>query len=415
MIVGKGGKFEKMANAQHGVRLVVDNTSRTVNLTGPRKGIEKVYKGILFRVDRAFNLGELTQVSKGLYDVGNEHFVMLVDKEFREVLRGPQDETLKRLYTELNVAIYIPDDSDERNYVTMCGPKQNVLRAERRITELIEDVEDFPRDEYIQLMSLDCYGFHLPIQGRIILLAQRRYMMEEVKHLYDVQMIVPTAHDNREIGYLCGDLHQVVQAYKYVQVVLGEITVTDGELIMEGLHRVVAGYYRFYVDPEHKGLLVGQGGENIKRIERTYNVSIIIHKKTDGFVTLQGQLEDVVDACQDISADMPQTSQRNYGGTGFPEEEIFQGLIKIGNRLYKMVLNRDERAMVIGRGGKNIKKLIADHNVRFQGPKTNDGSNECTIRGEEDSVIAFYNDALELIKNKRQMDGIYDGNDGQDE
>ncbi|XP_068229686.1 far upstream element-binding protein 3-like [Palaemon carinicauda] len=167
----------------------------------------------------------------------------------------------------------------------------------------------------------------------------------------------------------------------------------------------MAGYYHFYVDPEHKGLLVGQGGQNMKRIERTYNVSIIIYKKTDGFVTLQGQLEDVVDACQDINADMPQTSQRSYGGTGFPEEEIFQGLIKIGNHLYKMVLNRDVRAMVIGRGGKNIKKLIADHNVRFQGPKTNDVSNECTIRGEEDSVIAFYNDAFELIKNKRQMDG----------
>ncbi|XP_068233655.1 vigilin-like [Palaemon carinicauda] len=335
---------------------------------------------------------------------------MLVDKEFRDVLRGPQEVTLKRLFRELNVGIYIPDNSDERNYITICGPQQNALRAERTITELIEDVEDFPRDQDIQLMSLDCYGFHLPIQGRFLLLARRGFMIEEIKNLYGVQMVLPKAHEKREIGYLCGELNQVVKALKHVQVILEEVRVDDGEVTMEGLHRVAVGKYRFDVDPEHKGLLVGPGGENLKRIERNYNVSIIIQKESEGFITLQGQLEDVMDACQQISEVMKPTFQRGYGRTeererrSFPEEEIVRGLAKIGDRLYRTVLDREERAMVIGRGGENIKMMMEEHKIRFQGPKMDDDSNHCTIRRGEEDAIAFYYEVLDIIRNKREKD-----------
>ncbi|XP_068222909.1 uncharacterized protein [Palaemon carinicauda] len=420
-IIGKGGKFAKMAKRHHGVRMVaVNDGSGEVCLTGPKRYVEKVYKEILFRVDRDFNLDELTQVSKGLFQVGAEDFVMLVDKEFRDILCGPQDITLKRLFRELNVAIYIPDKYDERDYITISGPLQNALRAEKRIRELIDEVEDFPRDQYIQLMSLDCYGFHLPIPSRGFLLARRGHMVEEVKYLYDVQVILPKSHEKREIGYLCGELDQVVKAFKHVQVALEKVRVTEEEVTMEGLHRVAAGKYHFDVDPQHKGLLVGPGGENLKRLENQYNVSIIIHKKTDGFVTLHGQPEDVKDACEDINKTMKPKFQRGYGRTEererkvFPEKEIFRGLTKVGDRIYRTVLNREERAMVIGRGGENIRRLMTEHQIHFQGPKMDDDSNHCTIRGCEEDAIAFYNDVLDIIRNKGhrnrqgQQEGIKD-------
>ncbi|XP_068229472.1 uncharacterized protein [Palaemon carinicauda] len=204
------------------------------------------------------------------------------------------------------------------------------------------------------------------------------------------------------------------------------------EEIVQGLTKIGERLYRTVLDKEERAMVIGRGGDNIKKMMEEHQIRFQGPKmdKDSNHCTIRGGQEDVISFYYDVldiirnkkekniqgrPEGAKDASPSNYGRKDFPEEEIFQGLIKIGNRLYKTVLNRDERAMVIGKGGENIKQLIAEHNVRFQGPKTNEGSNDCTIQGEEDDVINFYNDALELINNKGQMERKrFDGNEGQD-
>ncbi|XP_064116720.1 uncharacterized protein LOC135222563 [Macrobrachium nipponense] len=414
-VIGKGGKYTRMARDVHGVTMNVSNDSlRMVTLTGLKRNVEAVYKQVRFRVDRIFDIQELTKISKALFAVGKEDFVMTVPKEFRKAIVGPQETTLRRLVKELDVALNLPIEEDQRDYITICGPLKKALKAERVITAMLNDIKNWPKEKDLQLVSLDFYEFALPFEGRHLLLGPKGQAVEEIRRLYDVQLILPKENDNREVCHLGGDLNNVFKAYQHIQGVLQEVSVRHCDIMTEGLTRTGAGKYRLEIDAQHKGLVVGPNGANVRRIEKTHNVKIIMRKKTEAFVIIQGQLDDVEEACRDIKEILRPTLDRRHSrnlqprGTDVTEEQIAQKLTKIGNCFYKTVLDWEERAMVIGKGGQNIKRLTSTHNVTFQGPKM-DNSDVCTIRGQEEDVLAFFDEVLEIIQNKGHQKKRYFG------
>ncbi|XP_064116440.1 uncharacterized protein LOC135222253 [Macrobrachium nipponense] len=329
-IIGKGGKFAKRAKQDHGVVMNVRNDgSRIVQLTGLKKNVEKVYDEIRFRVDKTFDIKSLTQVSRWLYAVGKEDFVMTVHRQFREAIVGPRQETLRKLVKELEVAIYLPDQDDERDFISIFGPLERALDAETMISEMIEDIQNWPKQVDLRLFGFDFYEFDLPLEGRH--LALKGQVAQEIRRLFKVSLILPKDDDHREVGYLGGDLEQVMKAYEHLKVLLKQVSARGCEITTEGLTTTGADKYRFDVVAKHKGLLVGPNGKNLRTIEDKNNVKIIVHKKTDGFVTIQGLFSNVEAACVDIREAMRPTVFRGenktaqQGGRTFPQEEIIQG------------------------------------------------------------------------------------------
>ncbi|XP_064091265.1 uncharacterized protein LOC135204959 [Macrobrachium nipponense] len=403
MIIGRGGKFAKMARNDHGVVMNVRNDgSRTVQLTGPKRNVEKVFKEIKFRVDKVFDLNELPKVSEALFAVGKEDFVMLVDQEFREAIRGPQDITLRKLIRELEVTIYLPDQNDERGYISIYGPLDKAQRAERIISEMIDNVKDWPTENDLKLVGLDWYEFNLGLESRRHLLALNGQGGKEIKGLFKVDLVLPMEDDQREIGFLGGDLKQVKKAHDHLQFILEEVNVRSCDIKTEGLSRVGPGKYRLEVEAQRKGLLVGRNGDNLRKIEKDNSVRIIVNKKTDDFVIIQGRLMDVEKTCLDVREAMKPTAQRGSGVRNFPEQEIVQGLTKVGDDQYRIILDREERAMVIGIGGQNIRRMTTDHKVTFQGPRKDETSKNCIVRGKEEGAVAFFKEVMEIVKTKGQ-------------
>ncbi|XP_064079405.1 uncharacterized protein LOC135196482 [Macrobrachium nipponense] len=410
-IIGKGGKFTKLAKEDHGVILNVrDDGSRLVQLTGPKMNVENVYREIKFRVDKTFDISELSQVTKGLFAVGKEEFVVIVGKEFKEALLGPKNINLQRLFKQLNVSIYLPDDDDDREYIGMFGPMEQAKKAYRVILAMMEGIKNWPKEEELKLVGLDCYEFCLPPKGRAFLKGLFRQLDEEIRHLYDVKLLLPQSKDKKDVAYLGGDMKQAARAYRHVQEVLQELKVDSSDITTEGLKRIDAGRYQFEVNAQLKGLVVGAKGQNLKKIEKKHNVRITMHAKTENYITINGHLDDVQEACRDIK-EITEPARERKGGN-FQPVELLPGLTKIGNRLYMTVLDRKEIAIVIGKRGQNIKKLTSKHNVYFHGPKRNESTDKCTITGDEKKVIAFYNEVHEILKTKRDERSNNQGNRG---
>ncbi|XP_064079480.1 uncharacterized protein LOC135196568 [Macrobrachium nipponense] len=403
-LIGKGGRFAKMARQEHGVVMnVLNDGSRMVQLTGNKNNVEKVYKQLQFRVDKIFDINELPQVSRGLFAVGKQDFLMTVHRQFREAIRGPQNATIRKLNRDRNVTIYLPEQEDQRHYISIFGSLEDALEVERDISKIIDDVKNWPTDDDLKLVGLNFYQFGLPLEGRRFLLGQKGQGAAEVRGLFKVSLILPQEDDEREIGFLGGDLDKVRKAHAHLKFILEEVSVDSEEITEQGLTRIGPGKYRFDVDGKQKGLLVGYQGGNLKKLEKENNVTIIVHKREEDYVTIQGRLSDVEDACLEIRKAMKKPLPRGQAARGEEtQEEIVTGLTRVGDRLYRVVLDYQERAMVIGRGGENIRRMIGAHKVQFQGPQTKEEGKNCTIRGSEEDVLAFFNEVLEIIKNKGQ-------------
>ncbi|XP_064078443.1 uncharacterized protein LOC135195862 [Macrobrachium nipponense] len=399
-IIGKGGKFTKLAKEDHGVILNVrDDGSRLVQLTGPKMNVDKVYREIKFRVDKTFDLSELPQVTKGLFAVGKEEFIVIVGKEFKEALLGPKNINLQRLFRQLKVSIYLPDDDDDHEYIGMFGPLEQAKEAYRVILAMMEDIKNWPKEEELKLVGLNCYEFCLPPKGRAFLKGLYRQLDKEISHLYDVKLILPQRKDKKEAAYLGGDMKQVARAYQHVQEVLQELKLDSSNITTEGLKRIDAGRYQFEVNAQLKGLVVGSKGQNLMKIEKKHSVRITMHAKTENYITINGHLDDVQEACRDIK-EITEPARERKGGN-FQPVELLPGLTKIGNRQYMTVLNRQEIAIVIGKRGQTIKKVTSKHNVYFHGPKRNESTDKCTITGDEKDVISFYNEVQDILKKKQ--------------
>ncbi|XP_066964257.1 vigilin-like [Macrobrachium rosenbergii] len=278
------------------------------------------------------------------------------------------------------------------------GQLEQAKQAQQVILAMTEDIKNWPNEQDLKLVGLDCYEFCLPPEGRDFLQGFFRQVDQELRDLYDVRLILPKEKDKNKVGYLAGHIKQVGRAYQHVQDVLQELKVGASDIKIEGLKRIEAGRYQFAVIAQKKGLVVGQKGQNLRKIEKNNNVRIMMHERTEGYITIKGHLDDVQDACRDIKDIIDPTLKRT--GRDLPQQELLPGLIKMEDHLYKTVLNRQERAMVIGKRGLTIKKLTTKHKVYFHGPKRDENTDDCMIRGNEDGVVAFFNEVQEIIKNE---------------
>ncbi|BHF83766.1 hypothetical protein SprV_0902691200 [Sparganum proliferum] len=119
---------------------------------------------------------------------------------------------------------------------------------------------------------------------------------------------------------------------------------------------------RFLIPARAAGLIIGKGGENIKKIRSQYSVKLNIpdNRGIERVFTVEGELSAIANVVREIVPKIkrimgyqrPPRRRRGPNGEELEEEEEDEGMIDL-----RMLVHQSVAGSIIGRGGERIREL----------------------------------------------------------
>ncbi|CAI4228547.1 unnamed protein product [Auanema sp. JU1783] len=356
-LIGKGGAKINKLRENYDVRVMFpresDTDQETIHLLGKKECVLTVKKDLENAIKE---LNETVEIQVDIDSKHHKHFLV----RGAAVLKEIQDQNG-------GVRISFPK---EGNSVTVKGSKTCVESAKSRIEDIIEDIEN--------QVTLKV---EIPSQYHRALLSNRGQKIHDLQTKHRVQIRFP---DRRKEGEVDENANPDVVTIAGRDVRCEEAK-TD-LLALVPIQRVIN------VPTDAHKMLIGRGGETVRKMMQDFDVNISIPKGENASeeIVLTGQVENVENALEDIREKMKQY-----------DAEAEERKLKSFQLVVEAPAEYHQR--IIGPKGSVINSLRDKHSVQISMPRGEEAGDSITIQGKEENARACATDIEAIIDDIRSM------------
>merc|ERR1719370_2273606 len=268
-----------------------------------------------------------------------------IEQQYHRTVMGAKGSKVQKITTDFNVQIKFPDKAVEngngeaavngdrpagsQNIIKITGKQENCEAASRALLELVPITAE---------VSVP-YEFHRFIIGT------KGVGVREMMNNYDVNIRVPSVEAKSDVILISGVPTNVEAAKAGLAEKVVELEAEKAEKIRRSFVVSVS------VDPEYHPKIIGRKGAVIGKLRDEYKVNIQLPRKeadNQEVITITGLEEDAMAARDEILKIVGQ----------------YESMIK-------MEVSVDPRvhSMIIGKGGRNIRKIMEDYKVDIHFPR----------------------------------------------
>eukprot|EP00088_Acartia_fossae_P053503 TRINITY_DN609_c0_g1_i4.p1 TRINITY_DN609_c0_g1~~TRINITY_DN609_c0_g1_i4.p1 ORF type:complete len:1249 (+),score=503.07 TRINITY_DN609_c0_g1_i4:195-3941(+) len=328
-------------------------TSDVVNLKGAKNCVDATKARIQ----------EIVQDLKEMVTIDCE-----IEQQYHRTVMGAKGSQVQRITKDFDVNIKFPDKnengeappdperSSDPNIIRITGKKSNCDGAAAALKELVPITAEV----------------NIPFEFHRYIIGQKGKEVREMMNEYDVNIRVPAADQESDIILISGVPAHVEKAKAGLADKLVKLEADKEDRIKRSFEVSVE------VKPEYHPKIIGRGGGVINKIREDYKVNIQLPSKgseNQEIIVITGYESDA-NAAKDA-------------------------ILKIVNQYESMVKEEvqiDPRvhSMIIGRRGRNIRKIMDDYKVDIRLPREHDEDPSLVVvSGDEESVL----NCIEALKN----------------
>jgi len=229
---------------------------------------------------------ELAQAALLAYVPETESFP--VAREFHGSLIGPKGESIRKLMTEFEVNIKVPNQSAAADAITLKGLRANLEKCKAALTKRVAELEAEKADR-----ALRSFKVEVPVASKhhATIIGKAGAGIQKLRDELDVQFDFPKRGkedgDKADIITITG---YEAKANKAKEVLLAKVAELD-KLTTRSLD----------VDPRVHARIIGGRGAGIKALQEKYKVRVNFPREKDSAViTVSGQFDDVEEASNEI-------------------------------------------------------------------------------------------------------------------
>jgi len=288
-----------------------------------------------------------------------------IEQSYHRTVMGAKGSKVQKITQEFGVQIKFPDkavenggppeerrfdDGQERssdpNIIRITGKKVNCEGAAQALLELVPITAE---------VSVP-YEFHRFIIGT------KGVGVREMMNQYDVNIRVPSVEAKSDVILISGVPTNVEAAKGGLAEKVVELEAEKAEKIRRSFVVTVS------VDPEYHPKIIGRKGAVIGKLRDDYKVNIQLPRKEadcQEVITITGLEEDAIAARDEILKIVGQ----------------YESMIKM-----EVSIDTRVHSMIIGKGGRNIRKIMEDYKVDIRLPR--DGDEDPTlviVSGDQDN------------------------------
>lgn len=243
----KGEKIKEVRDKFERVQITLpDPGSRSspVRLRGPQEDIEKCEK----------------HLNRLLKDITENFYIeeIPIFKQFHKFIIGKGGENLKKIRNETQTVINLPAEGDESEVITVCGKKENVEEAVKRIQQIHNEKANVVTQEVT--ISPKYYNSLIGAGGKLI-----HSIMEDCG---GVLIKFPPADSDSDKVVIRGPVEDVEKAKQQLLAHANERELTSHTAQVRA-------------KPEHHKFLIGKNGLNIKKIRDQTGARIVFPADKD--------------------------------------------------------------------------------------------------------------------------------------
>merc|ERR1719495_2386961 len=288
-----------------------------------------------------------------------------IEQSYHRTVMGAKGSKVQKLTQEHNVQIKFPDKAvenggmpDERppdserssnpNIIRITGKRANCEAASQALLELVPITAE---------VSVP-YEFHRFIIGT------KGVGVREMMNNYDVNIRVPSVEAKSDVILISGVPSNVEAAKAGLADKVIELEEEKAEKIRRSFVVTVN------VDPEYHPKIIGRKGAVIGKLRDDYKVNIQLPRKEadcQEVITITGLEEDANAAKDEILKIVGQ----------------YESMIKM-----EVSIDPKVHPMIIGKGGRNIRKIMEDYKVDIRFPRdAEEDPARVVVSGDQDAVV----------------------------
>jgi len=286
-----------------------------------------------------------------------------IEQTFHRTVMGAKGSKVQKITQEFGVQIKFPDKAVENgsyedarpqdperssnpNIIRITGKRGNCEAASRALLELVPITAE---------VSVP-YEFHRFIIG------QKGVGVREMMNNYDVNIRVPSVEAKSDLILISGVPSNVEAAKVGLAERLAELEAEKEDKIKRSFMVTVS------VDPEYHPKIIGRKGAVITKLRDDYKVNIQLPKKEadcQEVITITGLEEDAEAAKAEILKIVGQ----------------YESMVKL-----EVSIDTKVHSMIIGKGGRSIRKIMEDYKVDIRLPRDGDEDpTKVVVSGDQDA------------------------------
>jgi len=290
-----------------------------------------------------------------------------IEQTFHRTVMGAKGSKVQKITQEFGVQIKFPDKAIENgnyeerperrddtgserssnpNIIRITGKKANCEAASNALLELVPITAE---------VSVP-YEFHRFIIG------QKGVGVREMMNNYDVNIRVPSVEAKSDLILISGVPSNVEAAKVGLADRLAELEAEKEDKIKRSYMVTVS------VDPEYHPKIIGRKGAVITKLRDEYKVNIQLPKKEadcQEVITITGLEEDAEAAKTEILKIVGQ----------------YESMVKL-----EVSIDTKVHSMIIGKGGRSIRKIMEDYKVDIRLPRDGDEDpTKVVVSGDQDA------------------------------
>ncbi|KAF2884527.1 hypothetical protein ILUMI_21643 [Ignelater luminosus] len=373
-LIGKNGANIKKIRDSTGARIVFPNNSdedrELITIIGKKEAVEQA-KSILQRAIK--DIDNIIESEMTVEPRHHKHFV---------ARRGEQ---LHRISDECGgVMISFPRSGVQSDKVVLKGAKDCIDAAKARIQEIIGNLES--------MVTIECI---IPQKHHRTVMGAKGHKVQGITADFDVQIKFPDRDNTKEYynhdGQVNGDIN--TEPIRQCDV----ICITGKDQNCQKAKQALLDLVPITIDVEvpfelHRSI-IGQKGQDVKRLMDTYDVHIVLspaHEKQD-LIKITGTPVNVERAKVAVQERVGQLEDERK------DRELRSFYIEID-------VNPDYHPKIIGKKGAVISKIRADNDVQITFPKKGDPDEQkITITGYEQNVYKAKEDIMKIVNELNEL------------
>jgi len=310
--------------------------------------------------------GAMTRIAEIVQDL--EEMVTVdceISQQYHRTVMGAKGSKVQKITTDFNVQIKFPDKAADPNG----PPPPSVTNGERSSNPNIIKITgkqancDAASQALLELVPITAevsvpYEFHRYIIG------QKGNGVREMMQTYDVNIRVPSMDEQSDIILISGVPTNVEAAKGGLAEKVEELEAEKEEKLKRSFQVSLT------VNPEYHPKIIGRGGAVITKLRDDFKVNIQLPKRESDdneTITITG-----------LEADAEAAKDEILKIVGQYESQISEE-VSIDPKIH---------SMIIGKRGRNIRKIMDDFKVDIRLPREGDDDpSRVVVSGDEDAVL----------------------------
>ena len=294
------------------------------------------------------------------YELESKETVQVhVPKDLHKHILGKKGQKLIDIQRETGTKITVPRADNESEMVNISGPKDNLLTAQQRLSDIIQD-------------RANKNILYLPFPRELVPFLQKEG--DTIRDQFDVNLSYPSRNSESSEVKLTGENRMLDAAKEWIN----KFSLQQQASITTVKANIPKSKYKY---------IIGKDGRNVREIMNNFNVSVEIPAKDDGdeHVVLRGPRDKINEALKDIEKKM---------------NSFLETVLKAPPWSHRYFIGHKGEELA------NLKSEFPDVNVEFPRVKTELGrsdeegmkEDEIKIRGDPQQVIRVKERIEQLLK-----------------